>query len=103
MEHQARTPDKIRGFCLQFYELEMKSVWVKQISRCKLQGVNRSPREGTESAVINSHLKCCSLGTCPNAGGSPGLSPVCRGANRMIQHGAMALLRDGKPSGKHCS
>lgn len=41
-----RPPDKI-SFCLLFYELEMKGVWVKQISCCKLQADNGSSKEGT--------------------------------------------------------
>jgi len=56
-------------------------VWVKQISCCKLQGVNGSPRQGTGSVVITIHLKCCSFCTCPSAGGSPGLSRVCVGVH----------------------
>lgn len=51
----------------------------------------------------NVHLKCCSFCTCPNAERTSVLNPVCRVANGMLQHWAMAPLRDGKLSGKHCS
>lgn len=55
-------------FSVFFDELEMKGVGVNR-NCCKLQGVNGSPREDTES---------------PKAGGSPGLSPVSRRANGMM-------------------